>query len=288
VATCHDLLQIRAARGEFPQQRLSPLGRRYQRWILDSIARLPHVTVPSAQTGVDLRRLTGLSPEQISVIPHALNHPYQRTAPAAARLIVGRMLRDRQLPAGALEHGDRGFVLNVGGGQWYKNRRGLLEMYAGLRRGLAPPPRLVMVGKPLSPEIAAVAEHLGVRDDIVHLANVSELELQALYSLAEALIFPSWQEGFGWPVAEAQACGCPVFTSDRAPMTEVGGDAAIYLDPADPAGAAERMLALWPRRAQMAERGLARAGEWSRAMMVERYLSAYRRAGASEPASSLV
>jgi glycosyltransferase involved in cell wall biosynthesis len=288
VATCHDLLQIRAARGEFPQHRVSSLGRRYQRWILESIARLPHVTVPSAQTGLDLQRLAGLHAEQISVIPHALNYPYQRSSPQTARLVVGRMLRERQLPPGALEHGGRGFVLNVGGGQWYKNRHGLLEIYAGLRQRLTPPPRLLMVGKPLSAELNARVDQLGLRDDLVQLSTISEPELQALYSLAEAFLFPSWHEGFGWPVAEAQVCGCPVFTSDRAPMTEVGGDAAVYLDPASPVSAVERILEAWPRRAEMAERGLARAGEWSRALMIERYVAAYRRAGAAraEPVSA--
>lgn len=275
IATCHDLLQIRAARGEFAQHRLSKLGRRYQAWILDHISRLPHVVVTSGQTSLDVQRLADTPLERISVIPLALNYPYHRMPAAAARLIVGKTLLERNLPPGLLEHSGRGFLLNIGGGQWYKNRYGLLEIYAAFRRLMTPAPRLLMVGKPLSPNLRAAAHRLGVTDDLIHISNITEVQLQALYSLADALVFPSWHEGFGWPVAEAQACGCPVFTSDRAPMTEVGGDAACYLNPADPQESARRMAFAWSRRSDMSRRGLERASEWSQSLMIDRYLQTY-------------
>ena len=53
--------------------------------------------------------------------------------------------------------------------------------------------------------------------------------LQAAYSHARAFLFPSLAEGFGWPIIEAQACGCPVLTTDEAPMNEIGGPAVRYL-----------------------------------------------------------
>lgn len=279
LTTCHDLLQIRAARGEFPQHRVSSLGRRYQAWILENIARLPHVATPSTQTALDLQRLTGMPPHRMTVIPLGLNFPYHRSEAGPARLLINRMLRERQVPAGVLERDRRGFLLNVGGGQWYKNRAGLLAIYAELRRLLNPAPRLLLVGKPLAPEHQQQVRTLGLAGDVIHVSNVSELQLQALYSTADALLFPSWHEGFGWPVAEAQACGCPVFTSERAPMTEVGGDAAVYFDPRDPRSAAETIARSWPERAGMAARGLARAGEWSPPRMIDRYVETYLRLG---------
>lgn len=277
LATCHDLLQIRASRGEFSQHKVTGLGRRYQSWILENISRLPQVVVPSRQTAVDLQRLTGMASDRIDVIPLALNFPYQRMTSAAARLVVGKMLRERNLPPGLLEHSGRGFLLNVGGGQWYKNRQGLLEIYAELRRLMNPAPRLVMVGKPLAPEHEALLHRLNLSDDVIRLSHLTEAQLQALYSIAEGLLFPSWHEGFGWPVAEAQACGCPVFTSDRAPMTEVGGDAACYLDPADPQESARRIALAWSRRSDMSQRGLERTPEWSESLMFDRYLGVYAR-----------
>jgi glycosyltransferase involved in cell wall biosynthesis len=59
--------------------------------------------------------------------------------------------------------------------------------------------------------------------------GVNNETLQAAYSVAKAFLFPSLAEGFGWPIIEAQACGCPVVTTDDAPMNEIGGPDAIYL-----------------------------------------------------------
>ena len=61
--------------------------------------------------------------------------------------------------------------------------------------------------------------------------------------MTTAFIFPSLCEGFGWPIIEAQACNALVFTSNREPMTEVGGDAAIYIDPEAPDQAASIITA---------------------------------------------
>jgi glycosyltransferase involved in cell wall biosynthesis len=266
LATCHDLLQVRAALGELPAQRVGPPGRRYQAWIRDAIGRLPHAVCVSRQTRADVLRLTRLTPDRVSVIPNALNYPYARLpAPEARARLTGRL-------AGH----DRGFLLNVGGGQWYKNRPGLLLLYARLRATLPGTPPLLLVGKELAPADEALRIELGLKEHVVHLGSVTNAELAALYSLADGLIFPSLEEGFGWPIAEAQSCGCPVFTSNRAPMSEVGGRSATTFDPTDPASAAAAIAAAWPSRHARGQLGQLDAARWAPAAMLEAYEQVYR------------
>jgi glycosyltransferase involved in cell wall biosynthesis len=264
VATCHDLLQVRAARGEIPTQSVGWSGRRYQAWILAHLGRLPHVACISRATRHDVLRLTRLRARDVSLVPNALNFPYQPVAAEAART--------RLAPFGVPAN----FLLSVGGGHWYKNRPGLLQIYADLRRSLSPPPALVMVGPPLSIEDAAFASGLGVMAHILPLANVTNAELAALYSLADALVFPSWEEGFGWPLAEAQACGCPIFVSNRAPMTDVVGPDGFYFDPAKPAEAARTIAEAWPGRTRHRAAGLIATERWRPERMLGAYEKIYR------------
>ena len=274
LCTCHDLLRIRAAAGEIPGQTPGRAARAFQRWILDHIRRLPHAACVSETTRGDLLRLTGWSPDRATVIPNGLNHPYRRRTPAEAAATLAPLVAGGALPAGLVR--PDGFLVNVGGGQWYKNRPGLLALYARLRTVLPGCPDLVMVGKPLGATDRALVERLGL-DAFVHVVlGPSNPELEALYSLAAGLVFPSLAEGFGWPVAEAQACACPVFTSDRPPLPEVGGDAAIYFDPTDPAAAAAAIARAWPDRERLGTAGLARAPVWAPTRMIERYLALYR------------
>ncbi|HEX2853326.1 MAG TPA: glycosyltransferase family 1 protein [Opitutaceae bacterium] len=274
--TCHDLLQVRAALGEIPQQRVSGLGRRYQAWILRSLAQAPRLACVSSKTREEVLRLTTLPPALVSVVPNALNHPYRPLDHAVARERVAELAAANQVDPSRLSPGKGGFLLNVGGAHWYKNRAGLLAIYAELRRRLMPTPALVMVGPPLSSEDAARVATLGLSEQVILFSSLTNDQLEGLYGLAEGLIFPSWEEGFGWPIAEAQACGCPVFTSNRAPMNEVGGSAGVYFDPADPADAARLIAAAWPNRAAQRARGFEEVRRWDPAAMFAGYEKIYR------------
>ena len=113
------------------------------------------------------------------------------------------------------------------------------------------------------------------------MQDVSHEELRALYARSTALLFPSLQEGFGWPLIEAQACGCPVFTSDLEPMNEIGGPGACYLDPRNPEAMAEAIEHAAGRLEEMRTLGLENAQRFSAAQMMANYLAAYRRVLAS-------
>jgi glycosyltransferase involved in cell wall biosynthesis len=270
LATCHDLMQIRAALGEIPQQHLGLSGRLFQRWILRHIGRVRSLAYNSRKIGDDLHRLISRASNTTHLIPIGLNYPYAKMPAAMAAPRLNAFAADDGLA-------DKNkFYLNVGGGQWYKNRPGLLRIFAQIRRQETPAPLLVMIGKPLCTADAALAAELGIADYVRLFSNVSNEDLEAFYSLAQGLIFPSWEEGFGWPIAEAQACGCPVFTSNRAPMTEVGGPAAVYFDPADPVDAARRILAARGEEVALRARGLLRAERWTARRMLDSYAELYR------------
>jgi glycosyltransferase involved in cell wall biosynthesis len=83
-----------------------------------------------------------------------------------------------------------------------------------------------------------------VRTRIHHLDYIDRTQLAGIYARAEALLFPSWLEGFGLPLVESMACGTPVVTSGSSAMPEVAGPAAVYIDPASPHGIASATAAL--------------------------------------------
>jgi glycosyltransferase involved in cell wall biosynthesis len=104
-------------------------------------------------------------------------------------------------------------------------------------------------------------------------------DLAALYSAAEALIYPSLIEGFGFPILEAFACGTPVITSDRTSLPEVAGDAALLVNPdssADLAAAMVRLVAQGGLRERLIRRGAQRVKSFTWDQTAEKTLAVYR------------
>jgi glycosyltransferase involved in cell wall biosynthesis len=92
------------------------------------------------------------------------------------------------------------------------------------------------------------------------------------------LIFPSLAEGFGWPIIKAQACSCPVFASNRKPMTEIGGDGTVYFDPEDESGAAEIINSSIKNKFQLIQRGFQNAANYTTEDMISGYIAEYQKA----------
>ena len=157
-----------------------------------------------------------------------------------------------------------------------KNRQGVLRIFARCKDQWNG--SLVFAGEPLSDALRALARQLGVLDRVVDVPDATSELLEALYSGATVLLFPSTFEGFGWPIAEAHACGCPVICTDREPMTEVAGNAGLTHDVEDEAGFAADLLRLTSpaERETWSAKALENAKRFSSERMIAKYCELYR------------
>lgn len=264
IITGHDALAIRSGLGHYPENPTRASGRRLQQWILDCLPRADHIIYISDKTRDDFTNELSISVPS-NVILHSLNWSYE---PAS----VQQMERAFQ-PLGIV----RGqYLFHVGGNQWYKNRLGVLRAFTEIKkqarfRDL----KLVMAGKPFTTEIRDWVQRNSL-PDVLELAEISNEMLQCLYSGALAMLFPSLQEGFGWPLLEAQATGCPVITSNRPPMTQVAGNGAVYFDPDQPALAVSALDEVMARREELIAWGKENLKRFTTEEMISRYEWVYQ------------
>jgi alpha-1,3-rhamnosyl/mannosyltransferase len=220
-----------------------------QRLVLRAVLRnAARVIVPSRFSADRVADVAGIPAERIAVIPYGVDARFSPGEPDAAAL--------RRLGV------ERPYVLTVGALQPRKNIEGVLTAF----ERLTTPHRLVVAGGRGWGDEGLVrrAEALGPR--AVLTGHVEDDELVALYRGADAFVFPSRYEGFGFPPLEAMACGTAVVASDRTSVPEVVGDAALTVSPDDPAAVAaalERVLGDPAERERLRANGLERAREFS-------------------------
>jgi len=202
------------------------------------------VTTPSAFVADRAVEALGLERSRLRVVPHGLDH-------------------DRFSPG----EEDREPLLLYPARRWpHKNHERLFEAFALLRRD-RPELRLVLTGGGSTGKVPP-----GVEDRRL----VSPDELVALYRRASALVFPSLYEGFGQPVLEAMACGCPVACSDIPALREVAAGAARLFAPDDPQAIAAAVQDVLTVPGELRARGLERAASFTWETAARQYEDVYR------------
>jgi glycosyltransferase involved in cell wall biosynthesis len=275
LVTVHDLGYL-----HFPQAH--PWQQRFYldlstRW---SVRVSAHVLADSAATKADLVARYGTPPDKVTV---AYPGRDETMAP---------VLEPAEIEAVKARHGIVGdYFLYVGTLQPRKNLVRLVKAFAALRPDApsAPVERrtlLVLAGKRgwLYNDLFKLVSRLGLEGRVLFPGYVPNEDKAALMGGALAFVFPSLYEGFGLPVLEAQACGCPVITSTTSSLPEVAGDGALLVDPRDTgaiAMAMERVASDLALREGLVERGLAHVRRFSWVACARAVLSAVEQSARS-------
>jgi len=176
------------------------------------------------------------------------------------------------------------YILFLGNTAHKKNTPGTLLAYSLFREQTNLDIPLVMLDfKP--EELTAILEEIMHPELISHIhliGYVKNAELPAIYSLADLFLYPSFRESFGIPILEAQSCGTPVITSNVSSMPEVAGDAALLINPSNPADITQAMMQLTHDqllRQSIIEKGIQNASKFSWRSMAEHVLNIYMEVG---------
>ncbi len=252
VVTVHDLIYAR-----FPDAHAGVRAKAMRVLVPAAARRSDRVIADSLSTRDDLVELIGLPAGRIDVVPLGLGatRHVEPLAPAG--------VRER------LNLGERRVVLSLSAKRPHKN---LLALIGALARVVAAErPVLVLAGYPTEHEaqLRARAHALGLDDDVRFPGWLSEPEVEGLWAIADAFVFPSLYEGFGLPVLEAMARGVPVACSNASSLPEVAGDAALLFDPHDEAAIAAALVRLlqdgvFAERLRVAGRERVREFTWQR------------------------
>ncbi|WP_237754215.1 glycosyltransferase family 1 protein [Geobacter sp. OR-1] len=240
LVTVHDVFHLTMA------HYLKGLHQRlYARYMFITLMRKASaILCPSKYTVTELIRMTGLRRDDIKVAYNAVD---------PAWFAIERASSPHQRP----------YLLFVGNVKPHKNLKGLIRAFDAIRESI--PHDLVIVGKKegfitADEETMAMAHRLTQR--IVFTGYVADSELRRYFAHADALVLPSFYEGFGLPTIEAMACGCPAIVSACSSLPEVCGDAALYCNPYDYKDIAARIRELLEDRTlrdEMIAKGRTRA-----------------------------
>ena len=263
VVTMHDLIFLR-----YPEFYKKVDRKIYESVYKSSCKRATKIIAISNQTKADLIHYFGTQPEKIEVIYQTCNNCYYE-----------KVNEERKQAVKAKFGLPDEFILCVGTIEKRKNQLAILK--AVITEKLEIP--VVILGRPRPKEyleeIKQFIVETGIQNQVIFIHNSGTAELQAIYQMARVMVYPSFFEGFGLPVLEAQASGCPVITSNLSSLPEAGGEGAIYIDPSDISAIGKSIRNLLYDNAlknEMQSRGFNNAALFSEKSVADRLMKLYR------------
>lgn len=232
VVTLYDLYLLGAGRRDEPC-----LRERLHRWYLKRLGRADSLVCISESTRNDVLRYM---PE--SAGKTTLSYPGIDLETFVPKATEKTVIRDK--------YGiDRDYFIHAGVCAGRKNPKGLIDAMKIAVEKQGGDFMLVLVGpyqvnRRAADAILGLAQDHGIADRVKLLGDVSDAQLAELYRGALALVFPSHYEGFGYPVAEALACGTPCVVSNASSLPEVAGHLGFLVDPDDPGQIASGMVSI--------------------------------------------
>lgn len=220
VIHCHDFLAQNSALGVIKENPTGFTGKIYQWYIRQGYRKGENFISVSKKTRDDLHRLLKKDPIISEVIYNGLNREFSSLNVYDARFNMSQLISEK------LKYG---YILHVGGNQWYKNRLGVVLSYVEWRKKSKNKIPLLLIGATPTKSLRQSIEACGYKSDIFIIDVASDITVDSAYAGAKCLLFPSLDEGFGWPVIEAMTLGCKVVTTDIAPLNEICKDAAFYI-----------------------------------------------------------
>ncbi|KKU55660.1 MAG: hypothetical protein UX75_C0003G0004 [Candidatus Moranbacteria bacterium GW2011_GWE2_47_10] len=226
---------------EFHPKAYSRWARFYMRTVIKNSCKwASRVVCVSENTKRDVMRLYGTSQEKIRVIYEGYSG---KTAGHSEAGILGHVEKEK-CDIGAP------YFLFIGRIEERKNVKGIVEAFDIVKEKYGVAHKLVLAGKP-GYGYGEIKERIGIskfKNDIVEMGYVSDEEKWEILRCADVFVFPTFYEGFGLPILEAQNAFVPVVTSKVSSVPEVAGDAALYADPKDHRSIAENMYVLISNR----------------------------------------
>lgn len=174
---------------------------------------------------------------------------------------------------------DKPFILHVSAYAPKKNVGALLEAFRGLQ-GEIDHDLFIVGGGHRNGPTSEMVNHLGIDGTVKITGRVTDRELIWLYRHADMMIFPSLHETFGLPIIEAMASGCPVITSNRTSLPEIGGEAPVYVDPLVPGDLRKAILKVHEDpglQGKMVSKGYERSELFTWSKAAESVLHVYRK-----------